>query len=174
LACTPLICADHCIGAEGGERIAIPEPSIVRHNRLAEKRIYRDCRIGEFVGSDDMTLSSRPIASISASLHSYQSRSKSAAWFHGTWHRNKIRQRSYFEVAAHTWCRSRALSPLDHSALKRLIQLNSQVLHCQLCSTTHPGRCLDTNDLSAGRQQFGQHSLGCRPPTIPTSLRAVG
>jgi hypothetical protein len=89
---TSEVCADHCIGGEEGERIAIPEPSIVRHNRLAEKRIYRDCRIGEFVGSDDMKLSSRPIASISASHHSYQSRSKSAAWFHGTWHRNKIRQ----------------------------------------------------------------------------------
>ncbi len=77
--------------SRGRWRITIPEPSIVRHNRLAEKRIYRDCQIGEFVGSDDMTLSSRPIASISASLHSYQSRSKFAAWFHGTWHRNKIR-----------------------------------------------------------------------------------
>jgi hypothetical protein len=104
--------------SRGRWRITIPEPSIVRHNRLAEKRIYRDCQIGEFVGSDDMTLSSRPIASISASLHSYQSRSKFAAWFHGTWHRNKIRQRSYFEVASHTWCRSWLLSPLNQQRTK--------------------------------------------------------
>jgi len=69
--------------------------------RLAEKRIYRDCRTGALFDSDDRTLSSRPTENISASLGSHQARSQSVPWFDGTLPRNKIRQRSLFEVAAH-------------------------------------------------------------------------
>ena len=46
---------------------------------------------------------------ISASLCSYQSRSQSVAWSHDTSSRNKIRQRSSFEVGRHMWCQSWAL-----------------------------------------------------------------
>ena len=74
---------------------------IVTPIRLAEKRIYRDCRTGALFDSDDRTLWSRPTENISASLDSHQSRSQSVAWFDGTLPQNKIRQRSLFEVAAH-------------------------------------------------------------------------
>src|ERR1700759_4857874 len=69
--------------------------------RPAGKRICRGYRAGESYDSDCRTLSSRPTVNISASLCSYQSRSQSVAWSHGTLPRNKIRRRSFFEVAAH-------------------------------------------------------------------------
>jgi hypothetical protein len=86
-----------CIG--GAIEIVIPI-------RLAEKRIYHDCRTDESSDSDDRTRSSRPTVNISASLCSYQSRSQSVAWSHDTSSRNKIRQRSSFELGRHTWCQS--------------------------------------------------------------------
>jgi len=66
---------------------------IVTPIRLAEKRIYHDCRADESSDSDDRTRSSRPTVNISVSLRSYQSRSQSVAWSHDTSSRNKIRQR---------------------------------------------------------------------------------
>jgi hypothetical protein len=86
-----------CIG--GAIEIVIPI-------RLAEKRIYHDCRTDESSDNDDRTRSSRPTVNISASLCSYQSRSQSVAWSHDTSSRNKIRQRSSFELGRHTWCQS--------------------------------------------------------------------
>jgi hypothetical protein len=82
---------------------------IVNPIRFAEKRIYHDCRTDESSDSDDRTRSSRPAVNISAFPCSYQSRSQSVVWSHDTSSRNKIRQRSSFEVGRHMWCQPWAL-----------------------------------------------------------------